>query len=250
MKEKLTKKEFKEQRKLERYESEAEIKNYEMWRKRKKVIAWILGGIILIGAVVLIAIFAGSQSTNQTANSQISNIKFEKITSSDLSFGNSRAKVILVEYADFECPACAAYNPFIQQLLTDFKGKILYVYRFFPLTTIHPNALISARAGYAAFKQGKFEKMENLLFTNQADWANLPDPTNIFISYAVRLGLNKNQFLQDINSSLTDEFIKSQQARWLSDGLNSTPTFAINGKIIANPTSYQAFKQLIQKVIK
>ncbi len=246
----LTKAELKEQRKMERQEFEQNIKNQESRDNFKKLIFWFIGAVLLIGVVVLIAIFAGGGSSSNPTTNQTNNIKFEKLDSNDLEFGPKNSKVTLVEYADFQCPACGAYYPMIKQLLSDFNGQMLYVYRFMPLTTIHQNALISAKASYAAYKSGKFLEMEDLLFTNQKDWAEVNDPTSIFISYAESLGIDKNKFSADMNANSTGQFILAQQQRWINDGVNSTPTFAINGKIINNPTSYEEFKKDIQNAMR
>ena len=249
MSEKLTKKELKEQRKIERTSFEQQLKNSQKNENFKKIFLWSLLTLVLVASVVAIAFLTNSSTSNSPTSASI---KFEKINSSDLAFGPKSAKVTLVEYADFQCPACGAYYPVVKQLLKDFNGKMLYVYRFFPLENIHQNALISAKAGYSVYEidKSKFLQMEDLLFTNQANWENLSDPTSVFTTYATSLGINKNQFLSTLNSAQTGEFVKAQENKWLSDGINSTPTFAINGKIITNPSSYEAFKAEIQSAIK
>lgn len=249
MPDKLTKKEFKEQRKSEKLSFEEELKKSKRNNDLKKIFIWGALTLTLVAIVIIIAILTNSSNSN---GSIATSIKFEKINYSDLAFGPKNPKVTLIEYADFQCPACGAYYPIVKQLLKDFKGKMLYVYRFFPLENIHQNALISAKAGYAIYEidKNKFLKMEDLLFTNQANWENLSDPTSVFASYATSLGINKNKFLSTLNSNQTGEFVKAQENQWLNDGLNSTPTFAINRKIITNPSSYEAFKAEIQSAIK
>lgn len=93
------------------------------------------------------------------------------IEADDWVRGNKAAKVVLVEYSDFECPGCGAYYPIVEQLVEEYGDKIAYIYRHFPLTAIHKNAETMARAAEAAGKQGKFWDMYHLIFTNQSQWA-------------------------------------------------------------------------------
>ena len=155
----------------------------------------------------------------------------------------------LVEYADFQCPACAAYHPVVNQLLDAYKNKIFYVYRIFPLEQAHPNALVSAQAAYAAYQQGAFFSYGDLLFTKQTDWADLADPRNTFISYAQTLKLNVSKFTADMNSSDTQKYVKDSENEALNEGINQTPSFFINGKLIQNPTNLDDFKKLINAAL-
>src|SRR5450759_3208348 len=121
---KLTKKERKE---LKRQEWREVAKTQARNAKLKKISIWggvTLGFLIVIG--VLIA-FVSSPSTST------SNITIAPISARDISTGNPKAKVTLIEYADFQCPACAAYHPIVNQILDVYKDKIFYVYRMFPL---------------------------------------------------------------------------------------------------------------------
>lgn len=87
--------------------------------------------------------------------------------------GSREAKAVLIEYSDFQCPACQVYYPVVKQLTEELGNEILVVYRHFPLTTIHPNALPAAKAAEAAGKQGKFWEMHDMLFDKQSEWSAL-----------------------------------------------------------------------------
>lgn len=233
---KLSKKEKKELRKLE-WQEKAKIEDRN--KKFKKYGVW-LGVVIIILLVVggLIAILNSPATTARQAN-------IAPVSARDIKEGNPKAKVVIIEYADFQCPACGAYHPIISQLLKDYNGKILYVYRMFPLTNLHPNAQISAQAAYAADKQGKFFQYDDYLFNNQNNWADLSDPTSIFISYAKSLGLDLNKFKADMNSAEAKKYVGDSYQEAISEGLNQTPTFILNGNLIQNPASYADFKKLI-----
>ncbi len=237
---KLSKKEKKELRKLEWQEkAKTEVRNV----KFKKFSIW--GGIVL-GFLVVIGILAIFVSTPST---QTPNISIAPVSSRDISTGNPKAKVALVEYADFQCPACAAYHSLVDQLLKDYNGKIFYVYRMYPLENAHQNALVSAEAAYAAYKQGKFFEYGDLLFQNQNDWATLQDPSNSFISYAQSLKLDMNKFRTEMNSPATQKYVKDSENEGSSEGIYQTPSFFINGKMIQNPNSYADFKKLIDAAL-
>ena len=87
--------------------------------------------------------------------------------------GNEEAGVVLIEYSDFQCPACGSYYPIVKALSEEFPEELLIVYRHYPLTNIHPNAFSAAKASEAAANQGKFWEMHDMLFERQAEWANL-----------------------------------------------------------------------------
>ncbi len=202
--------------------------------------------LVIIGLVIWGLIVAGNKSATTSSNGGITpiSISHDISSSTDWTLGSSSAPVHLVEYADFQCPACAAYSPIINQLLKDEAGKIYYAYRYFPLPQ-HTNALSSAYAATAAGLQGQFFPMHDLLFANQTDWQDISDPTSIFLGYAKTLGLDLTKFTADMNS----DAVKNRVTTGLQDattmGLDYTPTLFINGKRIANPSSYAAFKALI-----
>lgn len=233
---KLTKKEKKELRKMEWAEkAKAEERN----SKFKKYSIWA-GAVLAIGIVILGLVWLVNTPSKTTAS-----LTAPAISSSDITTGEKNAKVTLIEYADFQCPACAAYHPLVNQILTDYKDKIYYSYRIFPLTNIHPNSHISAQAAYAAKVQGKFFEMSDLLFNNQTDWAELPDPRSIFVGFAKKLNLDVAKFQKDMDSDAAKNYVNDSEKRALSLGVNSTPTFFINGTQIKNPQNYDGFKKLI-----
>jgi len=239
---KLTKNQKKELRKLE-WQEKAKIE--ERKAKIKKYSIWGIGALIVIGAIAgLVWLVSASPTPSQSEP-----ISVAPISSKDITKGNLKSKVVLIEYADFQCSACAVYHPFVNQLLTDDGSKILYVYRMFPLTSTHPNSHISAQAAYAAYKQGKFFEMSNLLFNNQADWADLQDPRSIFIGYAKSLKLNMDQFEKEMNSDEAKNYVNAMETEALSEGMYSTPTFILDGNKITNPNNYQDFKKLVDDEI-
>lgn len=237
--EKLTKKERKELAKLERIEEEKNLQNKNLIRK---LLMW--GSI---ASIVFLSISGLVKLTNNDS-SVLSSIQtnLPPVTKEDLAFGDKKSKITLIEYSDFQCPACAIANAYIQQALSDYDGKILFVYRFFPLIQIHKNSLISAQAAYAAHLQGKFLEMEDLLFENQNSWGEVDNAKEIFLSYAQKIGLNLEQFTKDLEAEKTKTFINKQAEEGINLGINETPTIFLNGKKINNQRIYEKFKQLIE----
>lgn len=214
----------------------------------KQLLIW--GGLAVL---IIVSVFGLAQISNQPTQSTSvlsEEVKIPAVANNEVTIGTESAKAVLVEYSDFQCPACATYNPLVKQLLKDFEGKIFYVYRFFPLTQIHKNAELSSYAAYAAHLQGKFGPMQDKLFENQKSWSEDSNAKEIFISYAKKLDLNMAKFEEDINSDSTKQFVLSQEKSAISLGINSTPTFFLNGNRIQNPRSYEEFKNLIEKELK
>lgn len=204
------------------------------------VLAVLIGGLWALVATV-------NNSPSPLPPTQIANLP--EVSDSDFVKGEKSAKVTLIEYGDFECPACAAYFPLVKQLSSEFGKDLIIVHRFFPLTNIHKNAMIAAQAAYAAGLQNKFWEMHDKLYENQNDWTNLSDPRDAFFEYAKELSLDLPKFKTDATSSSTENFIKDAQRNAISIGVNSTPTFFVNGVRITNPAGYDAFKKIIQDAL-
>jgi len=237
---KLTKKEKKELRKMEWQEKaktdarNAKIKKFSIWG----------GGILifLVVAFVLVQVVATPAQPTQ-------NVTIAPVSARDISQGNPKAKVTLIEYADFQCPACAIYHPIINQILSAYGNKLFYVYRMFPLVNAHPNALISAQAAYAAYKQGAFFQYDDMLFTKQTEWIDLQDPKTAFTDYATLLKLDTTKFRADMISGDTQKYVQDSENEATNEGIIQTPSFFINGNLIQNPSSYEDFKKLIDAAL-
>lgn len=160
--------------------------------------------------------------------------------------GKQDAAVTLVEYSDFQCTACKAYYPVLEQVIEKYKNKISFEYRHYPLTTIHRNAFAAARASEAAGRQDKFWEMYRLLFANQSSWAESNTARTTFEDYAKQLGLALDRYQADFASSGTNNAINASIREFNNRGLpKSTPTFLLNGKKIEVRNSVEEFSKLI-----
>jgi predicted DsbA family dithiol-disulfide isomerase len=92
--------------------------------------------------------------------------------------------------------------------------------------------------------------MSEALYANQDDWAQGVDPKSVFVSYAEKLGMNTDKFLADMNSSEASKFVDASLNKATEMGLQSTPSFFINGKKIASPNSYDELKKLIEDALQ
>ncbi|HYK08260.1 MAG TPA: thioredoxin domain-containing protein [Candidatus Eisenbacteria bacterium] len=242
MDEKLTK----DERKHLRQEEWREKADKEQKKKLYQTVAWwSFGGMLLVLAIWALVVFSQGSSSLSSAT-----LKQPPVTKADFQTNPSGAKATLVEYADFQCPACKAYDPIVRQLLKDYGEKLNLVYRMFPLKTVHQNAINSAKAAYAASLQGKFWEMHNRLFDAQDSWATLPDPESVYVGYTKDLGLDTNTFKKDYEAQATSDFVNNSYDAALNVGVNSTPTFFLNGNQLTNPAGYADFKKLIDQAVK
>jgi protein-disulfide isomerase len=152
----------------------------------------------------------------------------------DHVFGTEAKKVVLIEYGDFQCPACGNLYPSLKPLKERYKDQLTFVFRDFPLTSLHPNALAGAAAAEAAGLQGKFWQMHDVLYENQTEWSTLDSDkrTGQFVTYATRLQLDASRFKKDIDSDKVLQKIKRDQALGKKIGASATPTLVLNGKTL------------------
>jgi protein-disulfide isomerase len=213
---------------------------------------WFIGifvGIVVIGLLVLGAM-GGSSNSSAPAGFMATTVP--ALTAADWSEGNPAAKVTVIEYGDFECPACGAYFPLMQQLLANFSSTVLFAFRNFPLYTIHPDAGISAQAAEAAGSQGKYWPMHDLLYEDQATWTDAAASSVVsefFDGYASQLGLNVDKFNQDINSQQVLNKIQADITSGNAAQVDHTPTFFVNQVQIPNPTSLADFESVINAAL-
>lgn len=155
-------------------------------------------------------------------------------------------KVIMVEFGDFQCPACAAYHDLVKQLLNENKDTLSLVFRNFPLSQ-HKNARVSAYAAEAAGLQGKYWEMYDKLYENQKDWSEKSDAMSIFVGYAKDFGLDEAKFKSDASSSEVKNKVDRDYADGVTLNVDSTPTFYVNAQKVKNPGGLEDFKTLIEK---
>lgn len=188
----------------------------------------------LIIATVLVLGFGGYLVLGRgNNNSQDSNTSVTTEASSYTS-GKGNKNVTIVEYADFECPACGGFYPLIKEIKRKYGDDITFQFRNFPIDTIHQNARAAHRAAIAAGNQGKFFEMHDLLFENQRSWSRVSNARSIFDSFAQQLNLDMAKFSSDFASEATNSIINADKDAGTKLGVTGTPTFYINGKQLEN----------------
>jgi protein-disulfide isomerase len=132
--------------------------------------------------------------------------------------------VVLVEFGDYECPYCGRAYPIVHELQERLGQDIRYVFRHFPITTIHPHSQKAAEAAEAAAAQGKFWQMHHLLFSHQQalEEADL-------LGYAAQTGLDVGRFLHELQAGVYAERVREDFLSGVRSGANATPTFFIDG---------------------
>lgn len=236
MDEKLTKK---EKRALAKEEKREKREREEKMGSVKKWLTWVIVlGLLVFGGVRFADWLRTPVPGTEVGTTEISEDEWVK--------GDASASATLVEYSDFQCPACGSYYPVVRQLSEDFGENLRVVYRHFPLISIHPNAVPAARAAEAAGIQEMFWEMHDILFENQSEWSVEKDPEDFFVTYAEELGLDVEKFEEDMNSQEVQDKINQDIVSGNQLGVNATPTFFLNGERIANPAGLESFTQLIQ----
>lgn len=178
---------------------------------------FFMGVIVATIAILVGAIFFFSKPPKE--------VPLETLVSQDAwATGSATPKVTLVEFADFECPACGAAYPFVKQVIEGNQDNLRYVFRHFPLEQ-HKNARLAAQAGEAAGAQGKFWQMHDLLFKNQT---NLSQET--INGLGIELSLDMEKYTQELSKGTYMAKVDKDIADGKTLGVDSTPTFFLNGK--------------------
>lgn len=215
-----------------------------------KKILLMVGGIALTFVLLLVAYYATSKP-QQTSFPQLTEIK-----SDDHVKWATESAHVLIEYSDFQCPACSSYAELIESLEADeefvlkVKANVAFVYRHFPLDNSHPNARVAAYAAEAAGKQDMFFEMHDLLFANQSEWSESTKPEEMFKEYATELELDIDQFEIDSKSSEVKDRVQRDYLSGLEIDLPGTPSFYLDGYKLQNPNSAENFKELLLKGIE
>jgi protein-disulfide isomerase len=183
----------------------------------------------IIGVIVIFVGLLGAAAWYKNSDTNIGDIPGFAITDKDIVRGNG--PVVLMEYSDFQCPACRAYAPIVEQVLSRRAESITFVYRHFPLPQ-HLNAYNSAQAAEAALKQGKFWEMYVKLFENQNDWANLSSSKalDVFKGYSSELGIDVAKFEVDYKDVTIKNKIKADYKSGVNAEVVGTPSFYVDGK--------------------
>jgi protein-disulfide isomerase len=185
----------------------------------------------------------GASAGPQTVTDSTGQTRYEVSVDDDPSFGPADAPITIVEFSDYQCPYCRKwYVEVYTRLLQEYEGQIRFVYRDFPLTNLHPEAFPAAEAANCAHEQDAYWQYHDALFSDQFDLG-----ADAYMQYASALGLDLQKFRACLKDGRYRAEIEADLNYALDLGVQSTPTFFINGIPVVGAQPYAAFKQVIDK---
>lgn len=159
----------------------------------------------------------------------------------DPILGPADAPITIVEFSDYQCPYCSKWHQEVfKKLLETYKGQIRFVYRDFPLKSIHPDAVPAAEAANCAGEQNAYWEYHDALFSNKYGFGE-----QAYLQYATELGLNTEQFKTCFDERRYSDEVEADFQYAAQFGVSSTPTFFINGLAVVGAQPYELFTQLI-----
>jgi len=220
--------------------------------------------IIAISALVIafLSLCFYSFNQNQAYDQWIASLDRSKYIEKDERNGNigdnfevaKDAKVMIIEYADYQCPGCATTFPFLSEVVKEYKGKVGLIFRSFILS-YHKNGTAAAYAANAAALQGYWQPFATLLFKNQSEWEDLnaekrDEKFKTYFKEATNKKGNTEQFFKDMNSEAVKKKVKSDMAVARLVKISETPTIFVNGqKLSTNSVNEADFKKNLKNLI-
>ena len=167
--------------------------------------------------------------------------------------GSPSAPLTVYEMGDFQCPACklffdSTYPAINKEYIA--TGKVRWIFINFPLTSIHANAESAAEFAMCAAKQGKFWATHDRLYQSQETWTPLKDPGQFFLAQTAPLGLKRDQMVSCLQSGTARAEVRGDAAGAVKAGATSTPTFYIEGGLMAGAYPIKAFRQVFDSILK
>jgi protein-disulfide isomerase len=166
------------------------------------------------------------------------------VSKDDHSQGPDNAPLVLVEYGDYQCPHCGHAFPMVKRLQKALGEKLKFVFRNFPLSEMHPDALNAAKVAEAAALQGKFWEMHDILFEKQQDL-----DVESLGNYAEKLGLDVEALNEAVGTAKIENRVDSDFEGGVRSGVNGTPTFFVNGVRYDGDWEYAPFLRALKEVL-
>lgn len=214
-----------------------------MTNQNKIAAAVIALAVVVLGVLIAVQTQGGPEPTDAAERKNIT----VRADSHRLSTAED-GKVTLVEFLDFECEACGAAFPFVEQLREQYDGRVTFVVRYFPIPS-HKNANNAAHAVESAARQGKFEEMYKRMYETQSEWGESQDSkAALFRTFAEDLGLDMAKYDADVKSPEVAARVQKDIEDGARLGVSGTPTFFLNGKQIT-PESAEDFVQAIDDAL-
>ena len=207
---------------------------------------------ILIGIVILsvgVGTVLGVRYSKQIKKNKNLTGSNSQVVSTEKILGPDSAPIKILDFSDFQCPACGTAVPIVDSLMEKYPGKIQLVFKHFPLR-MHVWAPVAHQSAECAAQQGKFWEYYKLIYRNQMVWSALSDPMVSYATYANEVGMNMDAFSQCMVDAKITERITAEKQEGEALEVKSTPTFFINGKMFAGPQELQmGGEELIRKTL-
>ncbi len=196
-------------------------------------VTWIIFSVLTVGILGALVLISGN-SRIDVSNVDINAISVGNNQNGNIAehvFGKADSPVTLINYGDFQCPGCATAHTLIRSVTEEYQDQLRFVFRNFPLTSIHPNAKAAAGAVEAAGLQGKYWEMHNKVYESQDKWNLLSgsERNDFFVGYATELGLDIAKFNSDLASKSVADKINYDYSVGKKAEVEATPTFFLNG---------------------
>jgi len=166
------------------------------------------------------------------------------LTAAEHMLGDADATLTLVEYGDYECPACSQAAPLTQHLVESFGKRLRFIYRHFPLMEMHPHAELAAEAAEAAAAQDQFWPMHHRLYS-QPHQLDLPALT----AHAKAIGLDMNRFNGEMADRIYTQRIQEHRRAGERSGVHGTPSFFLNGKTVDVSMGFEKLHEAIHAAL-
>jgi protein-disulfide isomerase len=186
--------------------------------------------LVLIAVTLAAAVAAGAWYFTSSRRGAGEAAAGERGAEPAWALGPESAPVVLEEFGDYQCPPCREVFPEVEAVRREYGDQLRFVFRHYPVTRIHPHALLAAHAAEAAGRQGKFWEMHRALYQNQKVWSATPDPRPLFEAYARQINLDVERFRRDVGGREADARVVADHDRARSLGIESTPAFFLNGR--------------------
>ncbi|HLE52329.1 MAG TPA: thioredoxin domain-containing protein [Anaerolineales bacterium] len=184
---------------------------------------------------------SAAQDTAQDASTKVT--RYEVPVDDDPSLGPEEAAITFIEFSDYECPYCRKwYTEVFSRLMATYPDQVRFVFRDFPLTSIHANAAPAANAANCAGEQGNYWDFHNKLFGMELGLSK-----DAYLQYASQLGLDVKTFKECVESERYKEEVQADFDYAANLGVRSTPTFFINGIAVVGAQPFEVFQQVIDK---
>ena len=225
--------------------------------KLKKSTLW-KAGTVVFGVLFIITLFTGfginKEDSNRVQPTQqptiptgIASVNAEEFIDDDPFLGDKNAPLTIIEFSDFQCPFCKRFrDDTFDQIKSQYinTGKVKFVYRDFPLNSIHPKAEKAAEAGECADDQGKFWEMHDKIFEGQSIWAT--SGVSVFKQYAQELKLDTKKFNDCLDSGKYEDEVNKDLNDASASGGRGTPYFLIGNQPLSGAQPFSAFQQAIE----